>query len=116
MGPDYALALSNTLKSDTAWYFSEYEMNELGYHLLLKSDLEKHTALAVEVFKINTLLSPKSSNVYDSYAEGLMALGLKEEADMMYKKARLKSKRAAPTFEVGQPVKSIPSPKPEPAE
>jgi hypothetical protein len=70
-GTQYAAARFNELKSDPNWYFQEHEMNELGYQLLLKSSVETHKALAEEVFKLNTLLFPQSSNVYDSYAEGI---------------------------------------------
>jgi CubicO group peptidase (beta-lactamase class C family) len=85
-GTQYAAARFNELKSDPNWYFQEHEMNELGYQLLLKSSVETHKALAEEVFKLNTLLFPQSSNVYDSYAEVLMKLGRNEEAILMYKK------------------------------
>ncbi|HMO61706.1 MAG TPA: serine hydrolase domain-containing protein [Ferruginibacter sp.] len=88
-GADFALALLNTLKKDTAWYLDVNEMNELGYHLLYKSELGNHKALAVEVFRINTLLAPENANIYDSYAEGLLSLGLKEAAILTYKKILL---------------------------
>lgn len=85
-GPHCAAARLNALKSDPDWYFNEHEMNELGYELLRKSNFSSHRELAVEVFKLNTLLSPENANVYDSYAEGLMSLGLKAEAILMYQK------------------------------
>jgi len=77
----------NELKADPAWYFYEHEMNELGYHLLLKSDFKNRVELALEVFKLNTLLFPGSANAYDSYAEGLMNAGLNAQAIAMYKKS-----------------------------
>lgn len=85
-GPHFAAARLNALKTDPDWYFNEHEMNELGYELLRKSNFKSHKELAVEVFKLNTLLSPENANVYDSYAEGLMQLGLKAEAILMYQK------------------------------
>lgn len=85
-GPHFAAARLAALKADPNWYFNEHEMNELGYELLRKSNFKAHAALAVEVFKLNTILSPENANVYDSYAEGLMQLGLKEEAILMYQK------------------------------
>lgn len=85
-GPHFAAARLNALKTDPNWYFSEHEMNELGYELLRKSSFKSHVEMAVEVFKLNTLLSPENANVYDSYAEGLMQLGLKEGAILMYEK------------------------------
>jgi tetratricopeptide (TPR) repeat protein len=88
-GSDYAITLFNELKTDTNYYFSESEMNDLGYELLNRADFQGHDELALEVFKINTLLNPESFNVYDSYAEGLMKVGKKEEAIRMYKKSLL---------------------------
>ena len=46
-------------------------MNRLGFDLM-KSDLPRNLKLTLEVFKLNTLLFPKSGNIYDSYA---LALG-----------------------------------------
>jgi CubicO group peptidase (beta-lactamase class C family) len=86
-GADHAAARLNELKSSPGWYFYEHEMNALGYQLLLKSDFKNCKELALEVFKINTLLFPESANVYDSYAEALMEAGLVNEAIAMYKKA-----------------------------
>ena len=86
-GPHYAACRFNELKADPGWYFFEQEMNELGYQLLLKSGFETHVELALEVFKLNTLLFPESANVYDSYAEGLMNAGLNAQAKSMYEKS-----------------------------
>ncbi|WP_343305973.1 serine hydrolase domain-containing protein [Chitinophaga niabensis] len=86
-GPHPAACRFNELKADTGWYFYEHEMNELGYHLLLKSDFENRVELALEVFKLNTLLFPGSTNAYDSYAEALMNGGLNAQAIAMYKKS-----------------------------
>lgn len=95
-GSHFATAHFNELKSNPDWYFQEHEMNELGYQLLLKSDNQKHKELSIEAFRMNTLLFPESPNVYDSYAEGLMTLGLNEEAIMSYKKViRLNPKNEA---------------------
>lgn len=85
-GTEYATALFNSLKDNPGWYFDKYELNELGYHLLLKSDFEKHTKLAVEAFRLNAILFPDEANFLDSYAEGLMLLGFKEAAILMYQK------------------------------
>ena len=43
-------------------------MNRKGYILISENNLE----LAKSIFKVNTLLYPSSSNVYDSYAEACM--------------------------------------------
>lgn len=86
-GSDYAITLFNELKSDTNYYFSESEMNDLGYELMNRANFAGHVDLALEVFKINTLLNPESFNVYDSYGEALMKVGKKEESIRMYKKS-----------------------------
>ena len=49
----------------------ESHLNSLGYQSLR----EKNYKQAVEIFKINMLLYPESSNVYDSYAEALLKNG-----------------------------------------
>ncbi len=87
-GPDAAACALNAIKGDTAhYYLSEWEFNQLGGNLLYRSSFEGHQQLAVEVFKINTLLFPDSFNTYDSYAEGLRENGRKKEAIMMYQKS-----------------------------
>jgi CubicO group peptidase (beta-lactamase class C family) len=87
-GPDAAIVLFNSLKSDTAhYYLSEWEFNQLGGNLLYGSSFEGHERLAVEVFKMNTFLFPASFNTYDSYAEGLRATGKKQQAIIMYQKS-----------------------------
>jgi CubicO group peptidase (beta-lactamase class C family) len=62
---------------------NEGNLNILGYRFLSKG--KKKTAQAI--FKVNTILYPNSSNVYDSYAEACMIL---EEIDLAienYKKS-----------------------------
>ena len=86
-GPDYAASKFNELKGDsTHYYVDELEMNRLGFDLL-SAPFPKHNELALEVFKINTLLYPKSGNTYDSYAHALAKEGKKEEAIAMYRKS-----------------------------
>ncbi|WP_185731408.1 serine hydrolase domain-containing protein [Larkinella rosea] len=84
-GPDYAITRFNELKTDsTQYHVDELEMNRLGYDLLRASS-PQYKAYALEVFKINTLLFPKSGNTYDSYAHALAKSGRKEEAIAMYR-------------------------------
>ncbi|GAB4040667.1 hypothetical protein GCM10028809_65550 [Spirosoma gilvum] len=86
-GPDYAISKFNELKDDTAHYYvDELEMNRLGFDLM-KATVLNHQALTLEVFKLNTLLYPKSGNTYDSYAIALEQAGRKEEAVAMYRKS-----------------------------
>lgn len=81
-GPHAAAVRLNALKNDTAWYFNDVEMNELGRELQRASK----PALAMEVFRLNALLSPQSPVACRSYADALLALGLKAEAAAMYRK------------------------------
>ncbi len=87
-GVDPAFCRLIQLRSDSAhYYLDEGQMNLLGYQLLYEATFEGHSQLALEVFKINTLLFPFSYNAYDSYGEGLFKNGHREEAIFMYRKA-----------------------------
>lgn len=84
-GVDAAAVLFDELRDDSAhYYLDEMEMNHLGYDLL-RSPYKKY---ALEVFKLNTLLFPKSKNTYDSYADALEQNGYAEEAKAMRAKGR----------------------------
>lgn len=86
-GADAAAATFNALKNDSAHYHvDELEINRLGFDLL-RAESPVLQACALEVFKINTLLFPKSGNAYDSYAHALAKLGKKEPAIAMYRKS-----------------------------
>jgi CubicO group peptidase (beta-lactamase class C family) len=58
--------------------------NRFGYALLQK---EKKAEWAVEIFKLNTTLFPKNSNMFDSLGEGYMAIGNTKQAIEQYEKA-----------------------------
>ena len=58
-------------------------INRAGYQYLR---VEDHPS-ALEVFRLNTSLFPGSWNVYDSYAEALLASGDRESAITNYRKA-----------------------------
>ena len=62
---------------------SEQDMNALGYRFLTSGNVD----LAVDIFEWNTKAYPESSNVWDSYAEGLMNKGDKNKAVKYYKKS-----------------------------
>ncbi|RZJ43784.1 MAG: tetratricopeptide repeat protein, partial [Chryseobacterium sp.] len=62
---------------------TEEEVNTWGYQLLEQD--KKNEAL--HIFKLNTLLFPKSWNVYDSYGETLETLGNRKEAIVNYRKS-----------------------------
>jgi CubicO group peptidase (beta-lactamase class C family) len=87
-GIDAATTLFNELKDDSAHYYvDELELNRLGYDLLGdKYPVTDYKTLALEVFKLNTLLF-HSANSYDSYADALKANGKTEEAIRMYRKS-----------------------------
>ncbi|UFH57863.1 serine hydrolase (plasmid) [Spirosoma sp. KNUC1025] len=86
-GVDHAISTFNELKDDTThYYLDELEMNRLGFDLM-KAPMANHNELCLEVFKLNTLLNPKSGNTYDSYAMALAQANRKEEAIAMYRKS-----------------------------
>ncbi|TSE05853.1 serine hydrolase [Aquimarina algiphila] len=62
---------------------AENNLNGLGYRLMNTDNLK----LAQDVFKVNTLLYPDSSNVYDSYAEACMNIGELDLAIENYEKS-----------------------------
>ncbi|MCB0278337.1 MAG: YceI family protein [Calditrichaeota bacterium] len=61
--------------------FMERDYNSLGYQYM-ESDLEK----AIQVFRYNVDLYPKSANVYDSLAEALIKKNEKTEAKQLLQK------------------------------
>ena len=64
-----------------AYYLSEKEMNEAGYHFLHSGQYH----LALEFFLINVEVYPDSFNVYDSLGEAYMRMGEYEKAIDNYK-------------------------------
>jgi tetratricopeptide (TPR) repeat protein len=62
---------------------NESNLNNQGYNLMNSGKLK----LSLAVFKINMMLYPKSSNVYDSYAEACMKNGDRDQAIANYKKS-----------------------------
>lgn len=83
-GADFAAVRLNQLKADAENYnLSENDMNNMAYEMLENG----YPRQALETFKINTLLFSASDNVYESYGEGLLKTGKKEEAVAMFKKS-----------------------------
>ncbi len=73
------------LKSKNTWFrLTEDELNAFGYYLLLHKGLANQ---ALEIFKLNTALYPKSSNAFDSLAEAFETKGDKEQAVKNYKRS-----------------------------
>jgi CubicO group peptidase (beta-lactamase class C family) len=62
---------------------SELSLNQLGYQLLQS---EQHE-LAVQVFRLNTQLYPRSANCFDSLGDGQVAAGDPASALQSYRKA-----------------------------
>ena len=92
-GIDFGTAKFNEMKSDTLnFHVDELELNRLGYDFMSESS-NKYLPLSLEVFKLNTLLYPRSGNTYDSYANALEKAGKKEEAILMYQKSIILSPR-----------------------
>jgi tetratricopeptide (TPR) repeat protein len=71
------------VKDSPGYYLNEREMNLTGYQFLQSGKVKE----AAAIFKLNTQAFPKSSNVYDSYGEALLALGNKAEAFENYKQS-----------------------------
>jgi CubicO group peptidase (beta-lactamase class C family) len=80
-----AIAEYRKLKAENSptYDFSEAELNKLGYQLLGA----KRTKDAIEIFKLNVEMFPKSSNVYDTLGETYLADDQKDLALANYKKA-----------------------------
>lgn len=77
----YNKAISIVQKMQDA-EFEESELNGLGYKLI--NTLKKKEAL--EIFKLNVFLYPKSANTYDSLADAHSRLGQIDEARHNYNK------------------------------
>jgi len=80
-----AVAEYRKLKATKAdsYDFAENELQTLGYQLVEMKRLKD----AVEIFKLNVEMFPKSSNAYDSLGETYLELGVKDLALSSYKKA-----------------------------
>lgn len=82
-GVDEAWTTLNVIKTDTTHFdLNEREMNIAGLGMFYNG----YKSEGIEVLRLNTVLFPNSSNVYDSYASVLANLGRKKEAIKMYKK------------------------------
>lgn len=80
-----AVAEYRKLKSENSpmFDFSERELNTLGYQLLGL----KRAKDAIEIFKLNVEMFPKSGNAHDSLGETYLADGQKDLALAIYKQA-----------------------------
>ncbi|NIM91498.1 MAG: tetratricopeptide repeat protein [Candidatus Aminicenantes bacterium] len=64
-------------------YFDEASLNGIGYYLMNSGKIHE----AIEVFKLNVEVFPKSFNAYDSLGEAYMKNGDKENAILNYRKS-----------------------------
>ena len=70
-------------KNEDKYNFKEAQLNNMGYQLLQGGRVKD----AIEIFKLNVVQFPESSNVYDSLAEGYMTDGNNKLAVKFYKKS-----------------------------
>jgi uncharacterized membrane protein len=84
-GIDQATKQYHDLKAaETATYnFDEDQLNSLGYQLISAKKFNE----AIRVFQLNVEAYPRSSNAYDSLAEGYMDDGNKPQAIANYQKS-----------------------------
>lgn len=68
----------------------ESEINAIGYKWMRDYT---NVEIAIQVFKLNTEIYPKSSNVFDSLGEAYLKNGQKKESNVNYKKSRKLAKR-----------------------
>lgn len=61
---------------------SEGFLNGTGYELLSQHKMDQ----AIQMFRVNTILYPKSENVYDSLGEAYLKSGQKAKAKENYQK------------------------------
>ncbi|WP_045689913.1 alpha/beta fold hydrolase [Hymenobacter sp. AT01-02] len=80
----YSVNTTNEIKKrETDYRHSESDLNSWGYSLLRQGEKQK----ALEVFKLNTVLYPRSGNAFDSLAEAYLNAGNKDLARMNYQKS-----------------------------
>jgi thiol-disulfide isomerase/thioredoxin len=80
---DENLSAAGLARQAHAAVISEGELNACGYVLMSRNANQE----AVNVFRINANLFPKSPNCYDSLAEAYLKMGSKTKAITMYEKA-----------------------------
>ncbi len=84
-GAEAAIAQYRKWKAERAaeFHFAEEDLNVLGYNLLWSDRVDD----AVEILRLNMEEYPRSSNVYDSYGDALLAPGDSVNALENFKKA-----------------------------
>jgi len=84
-GGNVAVNVYDSLRAarDTTYDFSESELNTLGYQLLS----ENKKMEAVQIFRLNTISYPNSSNAFDSLGDAYVEIRDKDGATKSYQKA-----------------------------
>ena len=84
-GIDAALEQYRELKAanDPTYNFNEGQLNALGYRLIRAKKFSE----GIRIFQLNVESFPRSSNAYDSLAEGYLRAGDRSEAIANYEKA-----------------------------
>ena len=84
-GIDAAIQQYHELKAapDSTYNFNEDQLNALGYRLVRA----KQFSAGLRIFQLNIESFPRSSNAYDSLAEGYLRAGDKAQAIANYEKA-----------------------------
>ncbi len=77
------LCMAEAKNAMPTYNISEMAINELAYQLLQANKLPD----ALEFFKLNTILYPKSGNTFDGYGECLLLMGKEKEGLAAYKKS-----------------------------
>ena len=84
-GIDSAIRLYNANKANDhgEYDFNEQELNLLGYKLWSINKIDE----AVEIFKLNVVAYPSSSNAYESLGEAYLNKGDKNQAEVNFKES-----------------------------
>lgn len=77
---NYAISSSNNVMKENKASL-ENTLNDLGYQFIYKNENEK----ALEIFKLNTLLFPSSSNAFESFGELLLKIKKKKPSKCIKK-------------------------------
>jgi glyoxylase-like metal-dependent hydrolase (beta-lactamase superfamily II) len=80
----FATLSDGVLKAREKYFYSDAELNGLGYFLLQQL---KNTEGAFQIFKLNAELHPNSWNAFDSLAETYYLKGEKQKALELYRKS-----------------------------
>jgi tetratricopeptide (TPR) repeat protein len=75
--------MANKADDHGEYDFSEQELNLLGYKLWSINKIDE----AIEIFKLNVVAYPSSSNAYESLGEAYLNKGDKNQAEVNFKES-----------------------------